>query len=119
MAFLDFISPSNLTFKNNQSTFNHKTMKYLYNNTSKKAVVIALYTVLFGLLLVGQMSCTAPSKTKLETGENSLFLCKFVNPDGVTANTAVFQRNSMYSPGDTLLSSKYGTWLIMSKQNKK
>jgi hypothetical protein len=91
-------------------------MKYLYNNTSKKAVVIALYTVLFGLLLVGQMSCTAPSKTKLETGENSLFLCKFVDSTGVTTNTTVFQRDSLYKAGDTLTNSKYGTWIVMRKR---
>ena len=91
-------------------------MKYLYKSTSIKAIKTAFYIVLFGLLILGQMSCTSETKSKLETGENALYLCKFVTPDGVTTNTNVFQRDSMYRPSDTLINSKYGTWIVMRKR---
>lgn len=90
-------------------------MKYLYQS-NVKAVKTALWIVLFGLLILGQMSCTSETKSKLETGENALYLCKFVTPDGVTTNTNVFQRDSMYRPSDTLINSKYGTWIVMRKR---
>ena len=94
-------------------------MKYLYKTASLTSIKTALWVVLFLLLIVGQMSCTSKTATKLETGENSLFLCKFVTPDGVTKNTSVLQRTSMFSPGDTIVNSKYGTWIIVAKQATK
>jgi len=91
-------------------------MKILYKTSKLTTIKTALWVVLFLLLIVGQMSCTSKTATKLETGENSLFLCKFVNPSGVTTNTNVFQRDSLYKAGDTLINSKYGTWIVMRKR---
>ena len=39
-------------------------MKYLYKSTSIKAIKTAFYIVLFGLLILGQMSCESKSKIR-------------------------------------------------------
>lgn len=76
----------------------------------KEFAFILICMIIASLML---QSCTSPSEERLLSGQDKIFMCKFINLHGKTKNVGEFQRDTLYQIGDTITYGQLGNWIIV------